>query len=232
MFKKNKKEEQTKQRHLITALNPKSPISEQYRTLRTNLQFSAVDNKLQTIVVTSAAPATGKSMTSANLAVAYAQQGMKTLLIDADLRKPTVQYTFRMNNLRGLSTALIGDIDFQDATQPASIDGLDVLTSGPIPPNPAELLGSKRMESLLDTAKDIYDIVIFDTPPALAVADAKILSSIADGVLFVVRSGVTKNEEAEKMYHAFKAANCRLLGVVLNDVSKANSDDYYYYYGS
>lgn len=232
MFSRKNKNEQTKQRHLIAALNPKSSISEQYRTLRTNLQFSSIDNKLQSVLITSATPETGKSMTSANLAVVYAQAGVKTLLVDADLRKPTTHYTFRMNNIRGLSTVLIGEIALLDATQPSSIDNLDVLTSGPIPPNPAELLASNRMRDILEEAKEHYDMIIFDTPPALAVADSKILASITDGVLFVVRSGITKNEEAEKMYDMFKSANVRLLGVVLNDKSKTSSNDYYYYYGS
>src|SRR5699024_4320699 len=163
-------------RHLIAQLNPRSPITEQYRTLRTNLQFSAIDDPLDTLLVTSTNPSEGKSITVANLAIVYAQAGKKVLLIDSDMRKPTVHYTFRLNNLRGLSNVLIGDCTLEDAVSSANIDHLDVMTSGPIPPNPAELLGSKRMVALLEHAKTLYDIVIIDSPPTLAVTDSQILS--------------------------------------------------------
>src|SRR5690625_861831 len=159
MFKRKKQTETSKIRHLIAQLNPTSPITEQYRTVRTNLQFSAVDGALQSIVITSPGPSAGKSITAANLAVVYAQQGMKTLLIDADLRKPTVHYTFRLDNLRGLSSVLIGEASFEDAVETGTIGDLHILSCGPIPPNPAELLSSKRMEELIAYAEDHYDFV-------------------------------------------------------------------------
>jgi len=218
-------------RQLITKLNPKSPISEQFRTLRTNLQFSLVDSSLESIIVTSSDPGAGKSVTSANLAIVYAQQGKKTLIIDADLRKPTVHYTFRLSNIRGLSNALIGEASLSNVIESTDIENLDAITSGPIPPNPSEILGSRRMEQLLTEAKQMYDFIIFDTPPALVVTDAKILSNIVDGTLIVLRSGITKKEDSEKMVDMFKDSRGKILGAVLND-RKKSSTNYYYYYGS
>lgn len=232
MFKRKNKQPMNKARHLITQLNPKSPISEQYRSIRTNIQFSAVDESIQSIVITSPGPSAGKSITAANLAVVYAQQGMKTLLIDADLRKPTVHYTFRLDNLRGLSSVLIGEASFEDAVETGTIGDLHILSCGPIPPNPAELLSSKRMEELIAYAEDHYDFVIVDTPPILAVTDAKIVSQIVDGTIFVVRSGMTEKEEMKKAKEIMlSGGQTRILGAVLNDVPK-NEETYYYYYGS
>lgn len=232
MFKRGKKKQtNSKMRHLITQLNPRSPISEQFRTIRTNIQFSAVDDKIQSIIITSAGPGAGKSITAANLAVVYAQQGMKTLLIDADLRKPTVHYTFRLGNLRGLSNVLIGEATFEEAIEHGSVDNLDILPCGPIPPNPAELLASNKMKQLLEYAKQTYDFIVIDTPPVLAVADAKILSQIVDGTIFVVRSGITEKEDVQKAYELLDDGKAKILGAVLNDVDKKEGA-YYYYYGN
>ncbi len=216
-------------RHLITQLNPRSPISEQYRTLRTNLEFSSVDKALKTILVTSSSPSEGKSMTTANLAVVYAQQGKKVLLIDADLRKPTVHYTFRLDNLRGLSNILVNEAKLEEATNSTGIDNLDVISSGPIPPNPSELLGSRRMQLLIEEATNLYDLVIFDTPPVLAVTDAQILGNVVDGSILVIRSGQTEYELAIKAKEALEPAAAKLLGTVLNDRDKSSTTNYYYY---
>lgn len=231
MFKRKKKQVNQKMRHLITQLNPKSPISEQFRTIRTNIQFSAIDESIQSIIVTSAGPGAGKSITAANLAVVYAQQGMKTLLIDADLRKPTVHYTFRLGNLRGLSSVLIGEATFEEAVENGMVDELYILPCGPIPPNPAELLASNKMKQLLEFAEENYDFVIIDTPPVLAVTDAKILSQMVDGTIFVVRSGTTEKEDAKKAYELLNDGNAKIIGAVLNDVPKKEGA-YYYYYGN
>lgn len=231
MFKRKKQTETSKIRHLIAQLNPRSPISEQYRTVRTNLQFSNIDNALQAILITSPGPAAGKSITAANLAVVYAQQNMKTLLIDADLRKPTVHYTFRLNNLHGLSNVLINESTIEEAVNKSDIEHLNILTSGPIPPNPAELLASNRMRDVLEQAKKTYDFIIFDTPPALAVADAKILANIVDGTLLVIRSGTTETEDAQKAKEMMSDTTAPILGVVLNDVQKEDMQ-YYAYYGT
>ena len=220
-----------KMRHLITNLNPKSPISEQYRTIRTNIQFSSVDEELRSILFTSSGPGEGKSMTTANISVTYAQQGKKVLLIDADLRKPTVHYTFRLDNLKGLSNVLVGDVLLEEAIHTTSIDHLDVISSGPVPPNPSELLGSRKMRAILERAKQQYDLVIFDTPPVLAVTDAQIMADFVDGAMLVVRSKVTELDAATKAVEALKPAKARLLGTVLNDREKKGSN-YYYYYGT
>src|SRR5690625_439828 len=146
MFSKKKQTATNKMRHLITKLNPRSPVSEQYRTIRTNLQFSSVDEDLRSILITSAGPGAGKSITAANLAVVYAQQGLKTLLVDADLRKPTVHYTFRLNNLTGLSNVLVGSNSLEESVEKTDVDDLEVLLCGQIPQKPAELLASKKLE--------------------------------------------------------------------------------------
>ena len=218
-------------RHLITQINPKSPISEQYRTVRTNMQFASVDKELKTLIVTSSGPAEGKSSTTANLAVVYAQQGKKVLLVDADLRKPTMHYTFRLDNLRGLSNVLVGENTIDEAINQTDVESLDVMTCGPIPPNPSELLASKKMETFLKEALFNYDMVIFDTPPVLAVTDAQILADIVDGSILVVRSGNTEIEPAQRAKEALAPAKAKLLGVVLNGREKKASN-YYYYYGT
>lgn len=232
MRRKKNQSRQSKLRQLIAKINPNSPISEQYRTIRTNLQFASVDKELGSILVTSAAPSEGKSLTVANLAVVYAQQGKKILLIDADLRKPTVHYTFRLDNLTGLSTVLVGEEEFTEVIQDSDVENLSVLTSGPIPPNPSELLGSKRMEQFLEDASQFYDFIIIDSPPVLAVADAQILANVVDGSLLVVRSGQTEYEAAEKAKEALERTTSKLLGAVLNDREKKGSNSYYYYYGT
>lgn len=221
----------SKMRHLITKLNPKSPIAEQFRTLRTNLQYASVDDEVRTLLVSSSGPEEGKSSTIANLAVVYAQQGKKVLLVDADLRKPTVHYTFRFDNLKGLSNILVGDLNINDAIVNTEVDGLDVIGCGPIPPNPSELLGSKRMEKFMEEAKGIYDIILFDTPPVLAVADAQILSNKCDASLIVIRSKKTEFDAAEKSIGVLKQGKAKFLGAVLNDRDKKEAN-YYYYYGN
>ncbi|MBP2075910.1 CpsD/CapB family tyrosine-protein kinase [Oceanobacillus polygoni] len=218
-----------KMRHLITKISPRSPISEQYRTVRTNLQFASADEEIQTLLLTSAGPSEGKSMTTANLAVVYAQQGKKVLLIDADLRKPTIHYTFRLDNLKGLSNVLVGDIALQEAIVPSAVQDLDLISCGPIPPNPSELLGSKRMQRMIAEARELYDVIIFDTPPVLAVTDAQILSAFVDGSILVVRSKSTETESAQKAVESLRAVNAKVLGTVLNDRDKKESNHYYYY---
>ena len=209
---------------------PKSPIAEQFRTIRTNIQFSSVDEELQTMIVTSSGPAEGKSTTTANMAVVFAQQGKRVLLIDADLRKPTVHYTFRTENHIGLSNVLTRQASLEEAVTVTAQDKLWVLPSGPIPPNPSELLGSKGMQTLLEQAKDDYDVIILDTPPVLAVTDAQVLANLADGVVLVVSSGKTEIDAAKKAKELLESAKAKILGVVLNN-KKVQDSQYYYYYG-
>lgn len=230
MARKKSQYRASKIRHLITKLNPRSPISEQYRTIRTNLQFASVDEDLKTMLVTSPGPGAGKSITTANLAVVYAQQGKKVLLIDADMRKPTVHYTFRLDNLNGLSNILVGESTLTEAIATTEVDNLDIISCGPIPPNPSELLGSRKMRTLIHEANLLYDLIIFDTPPVLAVTDSQILADIVDGALMVVRSNNTENEDAIKAKEALEPAQAKLLGAILNDREKKASN-YHYYYG-
>ncbi len=222
----------SKQRHLIAFYKPKSTTAEQYRTIRTNIDFSAVDRQLKTIMVTSSGPAEGKSTTAANLAVVMAQQGKRVLLVDSDMRKPTMHYTFRLRNLRGLTTILTKRTSFEEAVQKTAADNLFVLTSGPIPPNPAELLSSAAMESFIKHALTFFDTVIIDTPPVLAVTDAQILANLCDGTVLVVRSGVTEKDAALRAKELLVKAKAKILGVVLNGKPVSKSNHYYYYYSN
>jgi capsular exopolysaccharide synthesis family protein len=220
----------TNKRTLITHANPKSPISESYRALRTNIQFSAIDEELKVLLVTSAGPGEGKSTTISNLAVAYAQSDKKVLLMDADLRKPTMHQTFRVTNRLGLTNLLTNQAELEEVIRNSSIPNLDILTSGPIPPNPSEILSSKRMITLLDELKKMYDIILIDAPPAIAVTDAQILGTRSDGVILVIDSGKVKREIAMKAKANLDHVQARILGVVLNNVDRKNKDSYYYYY--
>jgi protein-tyrosine kinase len=229
-FKKKTKKIGSNKRNLITHFSPRAAISEQYRTIRTNIQFSSVDESIRTILVTSSGPEEGKSTTVANLAVVFAQQGKKVLLIDADLRKPTVHYTFQLDNTIGLTNVLTKQTQLDKAAVATLVENLSVLSSGPIPPNPAELLGSKAMEDMLVAALEQFDIVIFDTPPVLAVTDAQILANRCDGTILVVGSGKTQIEPAMKSKELLLSSKGKLLGVVLNR-KNAKDSQYYYYYG-
>ncbi|WML28505.1 CpsD/CapB family tyrosine-protein kinase [Neobacillus sp. OS1-33] len=212
-------------------LDSKSPISEQYRTIRTNIQYSSVDQEVKTLMVTSSGPGEGKSTTVANLAVVFAQQGKKVLLVDADLRKPTVHYTFNQTNTFGLTSVLTKQMTLDKAISETEGKNLFVLTSGPIPPNPAELLSSRVMEQFFHDAQELFDIVLFDTPPVLAVTDAQILANKCEGTILVVSSGKTERDPVVKAKELLDSAQSKLLGVVLNN-KKIQNTNYYYYYGA
>lgn len=230
IFKKKTQKSNSFSRNLITQTDPRSPISEQYKTIRTNIQFSVTDSEIRSIVVTSSGPEEGKSTTIANLAVVFAQQGKKVLLVDADMRKPTVHYTFRLDNIFGLTNILTKQRKLSDTYQATEIDNLYVLSCGPIPPNPAELLASQAMDELLKDAYQTFDMILFDTPPVLAVTDAQILASKANGTILVVHSQKTITDAAIKAKELLQSANSKLLGVVLNQ-RKQKDSHYYYYYG-
>ncbi|MFP3668930.1 CpsD/CapB family tyrosine-protein kinase [Priestia sp. SIMBA_032] len=218
---------QLRNRSLISLTNPKSSIAEQFRTLRTNIQFSSVDTDLQSVVITSPNPAEGKSTITANLAVVFAQQGKRVLLIDSDLRKPTVHYTFHTENHVGLSNVLTRQVTLQEAVKTSRQENLWVLTSGPIPPNPSELLGSKGMNALLNEVKNEYDLIILDSPPVLALTDAQVLANLTDGVVLVISSGNTQIDSAKKAKELLESAKAKILGVVHNN--KKEKDTPYYY---
>ena len=182
-------------------------------------------------MVTSSGPGEGKSTTAANLAVVFAQQGKSVLLVDADLRKPTVHYTFNLPNTSGLTTVLTNGISLEEAVRSTDTKDLFVLTSGPIPPNPSELLGSKKMKIFLENVITDFSIVIFDTPPVLAVTDSQILANQCDGTILVVSSQKTEKELAIKAKELLESAKAKLLGVVLNN-KKLQKNQQHYYYGA
>jgi capsular exopolysaccharide synthesis family protein len=229
--KKMKKQMVNTKRKLITKTDPKSPISEQYKTIRTNINFSSVDQKMRSVMITSTGPGEGKSTTSANMAVVFAQEGKKVLLVDADLRKPTAHYTFNVNNTFGFTSVLTRQKELEDAVNQTNVENLDLLTCGPIPPNPAELLSSKAMSRFLTSVYEEYDMVIFDTPPVLAVTDAQVLANQCDGTILVVSSGTTEVDKATKAKELLDSAKAKLLGVVLNN-REMKDTNYYYYYGA
>jgi capsular exopolysaccharide synthesis family protein len=217
------------QRKLIVHEDPKSPISEAYRTLRTNLQFAKVDSELRTIMLTSSGPAEGKSTTIANVAVALAQSGRSIILVDCDLRKPVQHRIFGKRN-KGVTNILVEDSPAEPFLQTTEIDNLRLLTSGPIPPNPSELLSSSKMEDLLNELKDLADIVLIDAPPTIAVTDAAVLAAKVDGIVLVIDSTSVRPEMAQKAKDLLVKANGHILGVILNRVEIEEEHAYYYYY--
>jgi succinoglycan biosynthesis transport protein ExoP len=218
---------------LITLKEPRSPVSEAYRSIRTSINYSSVDKPLQTFMVTSTDPGEGKTTTLGNLAIVFAQTNKKVLVVDCDLRKPRVHTTFGCENIVGLSNLLTqeDEIPLEEVLQPSTQDNLKILTSGPILPNPSEWLGSNKMKKLLKAMTDYADIVILDTPPTMAVTDAAVLAPQTDGVVLVIRSGRTHRDALKNTIGQFRAANARILGVVLNDVD-ASQSAYSYRYGS
>lgn len=216
---------------LIALTENRSIATEAYRTLRTNLQFAGVDREVKMILVTSTGPSEGKSTTVANLSVVLAQAGHNVLLIDADMRKPTAHHFFRATNRRGLSHLLSQQMKIEDVVQKTFIEGLHLITSGPVPPNPAEMLGSKRMKALLQNLRDTYDYVLLDALPVIAVTDAQLLAGQVDGVLLVVHSGKTNREMAAKAKDLLLNVKANLLGAVLNKQKMKRNNYYAYYYG-
>jgi non-specific protein-tyrosine kinase len=218
--------------HLITLEEPKNPVSEAYRTVRTNLQFLASRRDLQTIVVTSCMAGEGKTATAANLAVVMAQAAKRVVLVSADLRRPRVHSFFEMSNEMGLSSVLMGSIPIWQAALDPLVDNLRIVPSGPIPPNPAELLQSDRMEEILKQLKESADVIIIDTPPVLAVADASILGANADGTLFVVDADTASRAATAQARDQLENAGANVIGALFNkfDPSQAGGFPYYYYY--
>jgi len=223
--------EKRKESKIFILENPKSVISEAYRTLRTNIQFSSVDKELKTIVVTSSKSKEGKSSVASNLAYSFAESGKNVLLIDCDLRKPMIHRNFNISNLKGLTNILIGEKSFSEVvSNHEQRKELHILPSGPLPPNPAELLGSKRMKDFIETVRNDFDIVIFDTPPIGLVTDSAIISTIADGTIIVINVGETEIELAQHSVDLLKKVNANIIGVVLNKIPIKNNKYYGYSY--
>lgn len=219
---------------LSTYSQPKSPISEAYRVLRTNIQYSSIDNPLKTIVITSSRSDEGKSTTAANLAITFAQSGNKVLILDADLRRPKVHRTFGLDNIFGLTNILVEGDNNVTYIKKGPVEGLDIITCGAIPPNPSELLGSNQMKQLVSRLREDYDVVILDAPPVCDVTDAALLSTIVDGTILVVSSGKVERDSLKIAKELLLKVNANIIGVVLNKLDKSlkgNSYYNYYYYG-
>lgn len=203
---------------LITIEQPLSAASEAYRTLRLNLQFASLDKPLRTLLVSSAGPDEGKTTALVNLAVTMAQAEQRVIVVDCDLRRPQVHLFFGLPNAQGLTNALLDERSIeQPALQPTSVDNLSVLASGPLPPRPADLLGSQRMIALIANLAARADVVLFDAPPIMTATDAAILATRLDGVLLVVSAGQTRREDAVLSVERLQKVNAHLVGTVLNN---------------
>jgi capsular exopolysaccharide synthesis family protein len=210
----------------------RSPVAEAFRVLRTNLQFAGVDKKLKVILVTSTSPDEGKSTVAQYLAQTISQAGKKVLVLDADLINPTLHRCFGIPNQRGLSNLIVGDADSSAFTRVNDYPNLSVITSGPIPPNSSELLGSIQMKHLMDLLREDYDLVIMDTPPILPVTDAVVASSLADGVILVVQAGTTRGADVRHAQEVLETAHANVLGVVLNRAHLRARHYYTHVYGA
>ena len=225
----SRKQKKANKVQLIAHNHPKVPISEQYRLIRTNILFSSVDKEIKSIMVTSPEPDDGKTTIASNLAIVLAQQGKKVLLVDTDLRKPSIHYAFNVSNMDGLTSILTKEITLDEGILQTGIPNLEILTSGPIPPNPSELLNSNAMENVLEEMRTRFDYVVFDTSPVLAVADPQIIANKCDGVIMVVSSGKTQKDKAMKTKVLLEKAKSQLLGVVVNEVESKDSEYYYHH---
>lgn len=199
--------------------------------LRTNLQFTSPDRPLRTLLITSSGPDEGKSTITANLAVSLAQTKKTVIAVNADLRRPTLHRFFGASQSVGLTSVLVGRVDLEEALQPSGIPGLRVLAAGPTPPNPAELLGSERMREIVKELRSMADIVLFDTPPIIAVTDPGLIAAEVDGCLLVVNSGQTPREVALASKEQLEKVGARIVGAVVNRVDQGAGYYYYYYYG-
>jgi capsular exopolysaccharide synthesis family protein len=221
---------------LITQSSPKSNFSESYRSIRTALLLSSTNPGSKIFVLTSPLPSEGKTSTISNLAVAVAQTGKRVLLLDADLRKPRQHKIFRVKNLDGLTNYLTGNIEIKELLKTTSIHNLFLINAGPVPPNPAELLGSEKMAEFLEKLKQIFDIILIDTPPILAVTDALVLATKSDGIILVVWGGKTSREALKRAREKMDLTKTKAVGVILNRVNLKEHDyyykhHYYHYYG-
>ena len=217
---------------LVTLLYPRSPAAEAFRTLRTNLEFASVDAPIKTLLVTSSVPLEGKTVTAANLAVVFAQGGRRVLLVDADLRRPAVERLFALPNQYGLTTLVRGgDAKIESTVQATDQENLFVLSTGPLPPNPAEVLASQRMRAVVRALAEKYDLLLFDSPPLDVFADAAVLSAFMDGTVLVVDASKNRRKIVHQAREALAKANATVLGAVLNRLPEPTYSHYYENYG-
>ncbi|NJP04292.1 MAG: CpsD/CapB family tyrosine-protein kinase [Chloroflexaceae bacterium] len=212
---------------LIALRDPRSPAAEAYRTLRTNIQFSSLDKPLQTLLVTSTSPNDGKSITLANLAVTIAQAEQRVILVDCDLRQPNLHTLFGLSNDEGLTSVLLKQDESALPLLSTDVPGLSLLTSGPLPPRPPDLLGSRRMAAFIERLRQEADMILFDTPPATGVTDAAVLARQLDGVLLVLKAGRTRRDRAREAHRILERAKANIIGVVLNNAQLEPGYGYY-----
>jgi non-specific protein-tyrosine kinase len=212
---------------LIALRDPRSPAAEAYRTLRTNIQFSSLDKPLHTLLATSTAPNEGKSTTLANLAVTMAQAEQRVILVDCDLRRPTLHTLFDLPNDSGLTSLILAQEDAPLPLLDTGVPGLSLLASGPLPPRPADILGSRRMEAVIERLRANADIVLFDTPPVVGVTDAAVLANRVDGVLLIFSAGTTTRERGRQARQILEKVKANIVGVVLNNAEVSQEYGYY-----
>lgn len=216
-------------RQVVVERNPKSLISEQFRTTRTNINFSVPAGEVKSLVFTSSLQAEGKSTVSANLAHLFAQEGKRVLFVDSDMRKPTVHLTMHTENLIGLSNILTNQATWKEAVHESPTqENFSFITSGPVPPNPAELLASKQFDAFLAEVSTHFDLIVFDAPPLLSVTDSQILANKCDGTVLVILAGKTQKDSARRAKELLQTSQAKILGVILNQF-KMDKDHYYYY---
>ena len=217
--------------NILSYKEPKSVIAEQYRNIRTSIQYSNLDKKLKTILVTSSTKNEGKTITTTNLAVNFAAiDKKKVLIIDCDLRNPSIHKEFGITNVGGLTDLLIEKNNIENYKKTTEIDNLHVLTAGVIPPNPSEILASKAMKDLLNNLKEIYDYIFIDTPPIGIVMDAGTLANKVDASILVVKSNGVEFKQLEETKRKLDAVNANIIGVVLNAYKSEKDNNYYYAY--
>ena len=217
-------------KELILKKAPKSPVSEAYRGIRTNLEFANIDRNFRTIMVTSSTAGEGKTTTLCNVAAAMADNGSRVLILDCDLRKPRIHKFFELSNASGLTDILLRGDDYKQYVQDIDYPNISVITAGSIPKNPSELLSSEAMKKFIETLKKDYDYVMLDTPPVIPVTDAVIMSTYIDGVILVCSSGNLNVEMGKKTAESLKKVGANVLGVVLNRVPVDSKKYAYYYY--
>lgn len=216
---------------LYTYDKPKSTISEKFRGIRSNIMFSNANAEITDVIITSEKPAAGKSTIAANIAITYAQAGYKSLLIDGDMRKPTQHYIFDVTNNNGLSNFMLDRAMYQDAIKETFVENLFVLTSGPIPPNPSELIGSEKFKTVYQQLKQDFDFIVIDTPPITSVTDAQLYATNVASCILVIDSEKNDKNEVKKAKYLIETSGAKVIGVVLNKMPKDKSSNYYYYYG-